>query len=83
MEKHSKGILFAELAGRILAGAFGWLLVFMGALGVLVSLLVYFGDYPGKSPLLSAISFGVCILVIAIGIYGNPQFRERIHASLR
>ena len=83
MEKQSKGVLFAELAGRTLAGVFGWLLVFMGSLGVLVSLLVYFGDYPGKSPLLSAISVGVCILVIAVGIYGNPRFRERIHASIR
>ena len=83
MEKQSKGVLFAELAGRILAGVFGWLLVFMGSLGVLVSLLVYFGDYPGKSPLLSAISIGVCILVIAVGIYGNPRLRERIHASIR
>jgi len=83
MEKQSKGVLFAELAGRTLAGAFGWLLVFMGILGVLVSFLVYSGEYPGKSPLLSAISVGVCILVIAAGIYGNPRFRERIHASLR
>jgi len=48
MEKQSKGVLFAEFAGRTLAGVFGWLLVFMGSLGVLVSLLVYFGDYPGK-----------------------------------
>ena len=33
MEKQSKGVLFAELAGRTLAGVFGWLLVFMGSLG--------------------------------------------------
>lgn len=78
MEKQSKGVLFAEFARRTLAGVFSWLLVFMGSLGVLVSFLVYFGDYPEKSPLLSAISFGVCILVIAVGIYGNPRFRERI-----
>ena len=83
MEKQSKGVLFAEFAGRTFAGVFGWLLVFMGSLGVLASLLVYFGDYPGKSPLLSAISVGVCVLVIAVGIYGNPRFRERIHASIR
>ena len=83
MEKQSKGVLFAELAGRTLAGVFSWLLVFMGSLGVLGSFLVYFGDYPGKSPVLSTISVGVSTLVIAVGIYGNPRFRERIQASTR
>ena len=83
MGKYSRGVLFAELAGRTLAGVFSWLLVFIGSLGVLVSFVVYFGDYPGKNPVLSAISVGVSILVVAVGIYGNPRFRERIHASLR
>jgi hypothetical protein len=83
MGKQSKTVLFAALAGRILAGVFGWMLVFVGSLGVFVSLLVYVGDYPGKSPLLSALSFSVCLLVVAVGIYGNPRFREQIHASLR
>ena len=83
MERQSTGVLFAEIAGRTLAGVLGWLLVFMGSVGVFVSLLVYVGEYPGKSPLLSALSVGVCLLVVAAGIYGNPRFRERIHAAVR
>ncbi|WP_135819654.1 hypothetical protein [Halostella litorea] len=82
MEKRSKGVRFAELAGRTLARALGWLLVLAGVLGVLATLVVYLGDYPGKSPVLSAVSFVACLLVIAGGVYGNPRFRERIRASL-
>lgn len=75
--------MLTEQVGRILAGALGWSLVFMGVLGVLYSLLIFFGDSPSPdNPLALAISLGVCALVIAIGIYGNPRHRERIHSYL-
>jgi hypothetical protein len=74
--------LLVEFGGRVLAGALGWLLVFAGCLCLLGSLAVVLVDYPGETPLLNALSVGASLLVVLLGVYGNPRLRERIHESL-
>lgn len=80
MAEKSEGALFAELGGRVLAGALGWLLVLLGVLGVVATLLRALGNTAPTSTTGTVIALGVSVLVIAIGIYGNPRLRERIHA---
>lgn len=81
MEGRSRGVVLAEHVGRILAGALGWILVFMGALGFLISLVGLFFGPEWRGPIGSLVTASVSLLVVAIGIYGNPQYRERIHSS--
>ncbi len=79
MAGSSKGVVLVEQIGRILSGALGWILVFMGVLGFLISLS---GLFFGRGPIGSLVTASISLLVVAIGIYGNPQYRERIHSSL-
>ncbi len=75
----SKGVVVAEQIGRILSGALGWLLVVMGVLGFLISLG---GLFFGRGPIGSLVTASISLFVVAIGLYGNPQYRERIHSFL-
>lgn len=77
-----KGVVLAEQIGRIFAGALGWMLVFVGVLGLLISLTGLFFGPEWRSPIGSLVTASISLLVVAIGIYGNPQYRERIHSSL-
>jgi len=79
---NSKGVVLAEQLGRILAGALGWMLLFMGALGFLSSLLGLFFGPEWRGPIGSLVTVSISLVVVAIGIYGNPRYRERIHGSL-
>jgi hypothetical protein len=81
MEGRSRGVVLAEHVGRILAGALGWILVVIGVLGFLISLVGLFFGPEWRGPIGSLVTASVSVLVVAIGIYGNPKYRERIHSS--
>jgi hypothetical protein len=81
MEGRSRGVVLAEHVGRILAGALGWILVVIGVLGFLISLVGLFFGPEWRGPIGSLVTASVSVLVVAIGIYGNPKYRERIHYS--
>lgn len=82
MAGRSKSVVLTEQIGRILSGALGWILVFMGVLGFLISLSGLFFGPEWRGPIGSLVTASISLLVVAVGIYGNPQYRERIRSSL-
>ena len=77
-----KSVVLAEQIGRIFAGALGWILVFMGVLGFLISVVGLFFGPEWSGPIGSLVTASISLLVVAVGIYGNPQYRERIRSSI-
>ncbi|WP_353634176.1 hypothetical protein ABSL23_13985 [Halobacterium sp. NMX12-1] len=82
MSEKSSAIAAAEFGGRVLSGALGWVLVLLGSLGVVLTLLRIAGGTAPSSPVGSAVAFAVSVLVVAVGLYGNPRIRERIQSAL-
>ncbi|AAG19416.1 hypothetical protein VNG_0999H [Halobacterium salinarum NRC-1] len=82
MLRMSSSTKLVEWIGRVSAGALGWVLVFMGTFGALFGLVQLFFGPEWRGPVGSLVVLAVSLLVVAMGIYGNPTYRERIHATL-
>jgi len=82
MSEKSTGVVAIELGGRVLAGALGWVLVLLGTLGAAATLLRLAGGTAPTSLVGSAVALAVCVLVVAVGLYGNPSIRERLRSAL-
>jgi hypothetical protein len=77
-----RAIVLAEQIARSFAGALGWIVVIIGALGVLISLVGLFFGPEWRGLIGSLVTTSLSLLLISIGIYGNPKYRERILSSL-
>jgi|GEM_PF-2526602 len=83
MGEKPTGVAAAELGGRVLAGALGWVLVLLGTLGAAATLLRLAGTTAPTNYTGSAVALAACVLVVAVGLYGNPSIRERLRSALR
>lgn len=83
MAKKSTAVTLTELGGRTLAGALGWVLVLLGSLGAVLTVLRLVGGTAPTNYAASAVIFAACVLVVAVGLYGNPRIRERIRSGIQ
>jgi len=73
----SNTVAIADAVSEMLYAIAGWLLVGLGALGVVVPVLAY-ASGAGSNPVVPAVIVLLSLCMIAFGVFVNPKFRRRL-----
>lgn len=73
----SNSVELADAVSDVLYALAGWLLVGLGALGVVVPVLAFFRG-AGSNPVAPAIIVLLSLCIVAFGVFVNPRFRRRL-----